>query len=69
MLGNAWCCKYETLEICYNRHTGYGGYGEWTRGARVVELDLSQDMWTSKRNYVRLENGTIVDDYPNPTDV
>jgi hypothetical protein len=58
--GNAWCCTYLTLEICYNRHTGYGGYGDWTRGARVVEL--SEDI-LQRRNYIRLENGTIIDEY------
>jgi len=62
--GNAWCCEYQTLQICYNRHTGYGGYGQWVRGARVIELDVNLDMWTQRLNYIRLENGTIIDEYP-----
>jgi len=59
--GNSWCCEYERLDICYNRRTGHGGYGDWDRGARVVELDSARDMWTEMRNYVRLEDGSIVD--------
>jgi hypothetical protein len=62
--GNAWCCNYKTLEICYNRHTGYGGYGTWTRGARVIVLS-SGDLMENNVNYVRLENGTIVDYFPS----
>jgi len=61
--GNAWCCKYKTLEICYNRHTGYGGYGSWTRGARVIELEYP-NIKGGRKNYIRLENGTIIDSYP-----
>jgi len=60
--GNAWCCAYKTLEICYNRHTGYGGYGSWVRGARVLEF--SQDnLVTTRSNYIRLENGTLIDKF------
>lgn len=63
--GNAWCCPYRGMEICYNRHTGYGGYGSWTRGARVIDLELGETKSLSKRtNYIRLENGTIIDRYP-----
>jgi hypothetical protein len=29
--------------MCYGRHTGYGGYGNWTRGARVIQLNFSSD--------------------------
>ncbi|ETN37804.1 uncharacterized protein HMPREF1541_07427 [Cyphellophora europaea CBS 101466] len=28
------------LFACFGRHTGYGGYGRWERGARQVVLDL-----------------------------
>jgi hypothetical protein len=38
--GNAWCCDYNGMDLCYGRHTGYGGYGTWDRRARVVELTL-----------------------------
>lgn len=60
--GNSWCCFYKEIELCYNRHTGYGGYGEWTRGARVVKLDVNN--LGNQTNYVRLENGEIADEFP-----
>lgn len=36
--GNAWCCPFLSLSLCYGRHTGYGGYGDWDRGSRVIEI-------------------------------
>jgi len=57
--GNVWCCYYES----YNRHTGYGGYGDWTRGARVVQVS-HEDLWGKYENYVRLEDGAVVDHFP-----
>lgn len=60
--GNSWCCPYKGIEICYNRHTGYGGYGEWTRGARVIDLDINN--LGSQKNYVRLETGEVTDEFP-----
>lgn len=61
-IGNSWCCPHKTIEICYNRHTGYGGYGEWTRGARVIQLDINNI--GNQTNYVRLETGEITDEFP-----
>lgn len=61
-IGNSWCCFYEDMEICYNRHTGYGGYGNWTRGSRIIGLDIENV--GNQINYVRLENGTITDEFP-----
>lgn len=26
--------------LCFSRHTGYGGYGTWDRGARIVQLSF-----------------------------
>lgn len=59
--GNSWCCPYNGIEICYNRHTGYGAYGEWTRGARVISLDFNN--LANQTNYVRLETGEITDEF------
>jgi hypothetical protein len=28
------------LHLCFGRHSGYGGYGTWDRGARVYEITL-----------------------------
>jgi hypothetical protein len=36
--GNAWCCALNRLQLCFGRHTGYGGYGDWARGSRIVRL-------------------------------
>ncbi|KAJ6633816.1 putative inactive purple acid phosphatase 16 [Pseudolycoriella hygida] len=60
--GNSWCCPFKTIDICYNRHTGYGGYGEWTRGARVIVLNITDI--GNHTNYVRLETGEITDVFP-----
>jgi len=64
--GNTWCCAVNDtstpLSLCYGRHSGYGGYGDWARGARVVQLQLlspGQADWTWS-TWVRLEDGTIL---------
>ena len=54
-----------SLHLCFGRHTGYGGYGKWDRGARVYKLDVNSCTgefvgWTS---YVRMETGEIVNEY------
>jgi len=63
--GNAWCCHYRGLEICYNKHTGYGGYGLWERGARVVELTLNPEHTSisTRENYIRMEDGEMIDHF------
>ena len=62
-LGNAWCCFFDTLELCYNRHSGYGGYGEWARGSRIIQLE--ENNLVHRKNYIRMETGEIVDHFPN----
>lgn len=43
--------------------TGFqGGYGTWTRGARVVHLNLQS--LTEVSSYIRLEDGEIIDKFP-----
>lgn len=63
--GKDWCCPHGGLWLCFARHTGHGGYGDWIRGARVVRLreaaaaiagPLSLDTW------VRFEDGSIRED-------
>lgn len=63
---DSYCCVPKTGVIvnspamCYGRHTGYGGYGDWMRGARVIQLDFSARsgnspvIWT----WLRMEDGT-----------
>ncbi|CAB9499246.1 inactive purple acid phosphatase 16 [Seminavis robusta] len=54
--GNDYCCSYQSsssnndnndngnnLHLCFGRHSGYGGYGSWDRGARVYELYLNNN--------------------------
>lgn len=70
--GNSWCGRWpnETLPgetasrpfICFCKHSGFGGYGSWNRGARIVQLHLDYfnpgqikvDTW------VRMQDGSIV---------
>lgn len=70
--GNDYCCRIEnsssrlssqSLHVCFGRHTGYGGYGRWDRGARVYELRLSHDKAFSWKSWVRLEVGDKIDRY------
>ena len=46
------------LNMCYGRHTGYGGYGDLTRGGRQIllhESNLAEDTQT----WIRLEDGLV----------
>ena len=40
-------------------HSGYGGYGRWAKGARVILLQEDAPNMTS--TYVRMEDGGIID--------
>lgn len=61
---NSYCCVPRQNDdlmptMCYGRHTGYGGYGDWARGARVVRLmfeDQKLSIWT----WLRMENGSKI---------
>lgn len=59
------------VHICFGQHTGYGGYGSWTRGSRqvrVTEKSLRQaavatsptDRRPAIDTWIRLETGNIV---------
>ncbi|XP_031096408.1 probable inactive purple acid phosphatase 16 [Ipomoea triloba] len=54
--GLDWCCPHKNLWLCYARHTGYGGYGNWARGARILEI--SQQPFSLK-SWIRMENGSV----------
>lgn len=67
--GNDYCCRHAntTLRLCFGRHSGYGGYGHWDRGARVYQLLLDADgRFAGWASYVRMENGEVRDLY-SPT--
>lgn len=65
--GNGYCCHHSnsTLHLCYDRHSGYGGYGGWDKGARVYRLlvDGASRRYLGWSSHVRLESGEIVDEY------
>jgi hypothetical protein len=46
------------LIFCFGRHTGYGGYGRWTRGSRQLFLDEKR-IDTSLETWIRLEDGNM----------
>ncbi|KAJ6794236.1 putative inactive purple acid phosphatase 16 [Iris pallida] len=53
--GLDWCCPYQSLWLCFARHTGYGGYGDWPRGARILEMTQHP---FSLKSWIRMEDGT-----------
>jgi hypothetical protein len=68
--GDDWCFKWNEnltfldltgngLVFCFGRHTGYGGYGSWTRGSRQILVDI-KDLGKSTKTWTRLEDGTTV---------
>ena len=68
--GKSYCCNYKKLHLCYGRHSGFGGYGKVDRGGRLYELRLEEGenkqtfSWDS---WVRLDDGSIVDQYQPDT--
>ncbi|MED6158348.1 hypothetical protein PIB30_031978 [Stylosanthes scabra] len=54
--GLDWCCPYQKLWLCYARHTGYGGYGDWLRGARILEITEKP---FSLKSWIRMEDGQM----------
>lgn len=72
--GNTWCKRWDGsidgsaaggkgVNLCFGQHTGYGGYGDWIRGARQVVVSLAgleNDEDYVVDTYIRLENGGVV---------
>ncbi|KAK1366123.1 putative inactive purple acid phosphatase 16 [Heracleum sosnowskyi] len=52
--GLDWCCPDKKLWLCFSRHTGYGGYGNWPRGSRILEI--TQEPFSLK-SWIRMEDG------------
>ncbi|KAF3770060.1 Metallo-dependent phosphatase [Cryphonectria parasitica EP155] len=55
--------------LCFSRHTGYGGYGTWDRGSRIVQLSfedtdgdglLDDDDELRVDTWVRMESGKSI---------
>lgn len=69
--GNTWCYKWDSLlpgmtvagnglNLCYGQHTGYGGYGDWVRGARQIVASRDQLRELAVDTHIRLETGDVV---------
>jgi hypothetical protein len=63
--GNAYCCAFSTgnmtsaVNLCYGRHSGFGGYGDWPRGARVIEISMNATFnELSINTWIRMEDGS-----------
>ncbi|XP_006297876.2 probable inactive purple acid phosphatase 16 [Capsella rubella] len=55
--GLDWCCPYkDKLWLCFARHTGYGGYGNWPRGSRILEIT---EMPFRIKSWIRMEDGSV----------
>lgn len=76
--GNDYCCSYSKMHLCFGRHSGYGGYGRWERGARIYEVQIkgksdivdTEDTDSDEKgpqlkwkSWVRMEDGDIDDEY------
>jgi hypothetical protein len=68
--GNDFCGKVQGVWLCYGRHSGYGGYGSWRRGSRVLEFctatatperGFQQSPTPTLETWVRLEDGEQID--------
>ena len=46
------------INLCFGRHSGYGGYGTWTRGSRQILLS-EETLGNSLETWIRLEDGSI----------
>jgi hypothetical protein len=46
------------IDLCFDRHSGYGGYGTWTRGSRQILLD-QHAVESYTRTWVRLEDESV----------
>jgi hypothetical protein len=65
--GNDWCYKWDRklpgmtltgngVVFCFGRHTGYGGYGKWTRGSRQILVREALQR-NGVESWIRLEDG------------
>eukprot|EP00040_Diaphanoeca_grandis_P041233 m.262660 g.262660 ORF g.262660 m.262660 type:complete len:378 (-) comp46571_c0_seq1:52-1185(-) len=71
--GNAWCCPWNGVTICFGRHTGFGGYSEdgnqLVRGARLFKftppntttLTTTPASKGTLETWIRLEHGDVED--------
>lgn len=50
------------ISLCFGQHSGYGGYGNWVRGARQVRvaIDRLRAGCREADTWIRLETGAVV---------
>jgi hypothetical protein len=69
--GDTWCYKWDGLlpgmavrgngvNLCFGQHSGYGGYGNWIRGARQVVVSRESLSDLAIDTHIRLESGASV---------
>jgi hypothetical protein len=69
--GDTWCYKWDTqipgmsikgngVNLCFGQHSGYGGYGNWIRGARQVLVSEETLKRGELDTWIRLEDGGVV---------
>lgn len=69
--GNDWCFKWDRklpgmsiagngINLCLGRHSGYGGYGPWTRASRQVYVTQEMLKDSIVDTWMRLETGEII---------
>ncbi|KAJ3494952.1 hypothetical protein NLG97_g3737 [Lecanicillium saksenae] len=70
--GDSWCYKWDRLvpdttvtgngvNLCFGQHSGYGGYGNWIRGARQIRINRAAlKKKQAAQTWIRLENGATV---------
>ncbi|PKS05161.1 hypothetical protein jhhlp_008529 [Lomentospora prolificans] len=67
--GDSWCSTWPEIDnvtraplLCFAKHTGYGGYGTWDRGARVLALSFKPggDDGMTVESWVRMESGNKI---------
>ncbi|KAH8204510.1 hypothetical protein TruAng_001284 [Truncatella angustata] len=69
--GDTWCYKWDSLlpgmivegngvNLCFGQHSGYGGYGNWERGARQVLVTQEKLKNLEVDTWIRLESGNVV---------
>eukprot|EP01102_Stenamoeba_stenopodia_P020743 TRINITY_DN8201_c0_g1_i1.p1 TRINITY_DN8201_c0_g1~~TRINITY_DN8201_c0_g1_i1.p1 ORF type:complete len:384 (+),score=63.09 TRINITY_DN8201_c0_g1_i1:36-1154(+) len=57
--GNDFCGLYDGVQLCFGRHSGYGGYGTWERGARVMLLTELPSQQLGIETWIRFETGEL----------
>ncbi|KAH7086629.1 Metallo-dependent phosphatase-like protein [Paraphoma chrysanthemicola] len=68
--GVDWCMKWDKdlptspsngngVHFCFNRHSGFGGYSNWKRGARQILVEENKLGWNELETWNRLEDGSV----------